>query len=85
MNKNINLCEILRGHEGETFYSSEYGVVTFDKIFRKNKLHFRITKGLLVEIYSNGSFVEGGKCTIFPSKDQLDWNGWIEEQNSLPE
>lgn len=25
MNKNINLCEILKGHEGKTFYCSLIG------------------------------------------------------------
>lgn len=32
MNENINLCEILKGHEGEVFYSPVLGNVTLTYI-----------------------------------------------------
>lgn len=32
MNENINLCEILKGHEGETFYSPLFGNIILSNL-----------------------------------------------------
>lgn len=76
--KNINLCEILKGHEGETFYSPIYGENIKLRTVHPHLLVFENTSSFL----PNGSCNEGGECLLFPSKDQRDWNKWIEEQKS---
>lgn len=80
MNENINLCEILKGHEGETFYCSlvgenvkfQYIIEPLIRVIRKNKVS--------LDLCRNGGFSPNGECLIFPSKDQRDWNKWLEEQ-----
>ena len=82
MNENINLCEILKGHEGETFYSPCYGYITlkaikphcyFSLFFDDNNSEYKFTK------YGKISTSNDAECVLFPSKDQRDWNKWIEE------
>lgn len=75
MNENINLCEILKGHEGEIVYSSCYGYIELTKI-GNCILYFDNT----FKTNSQGKINDRGECVIFPSKDQRDWNKWIEEQ-----
>lgn len=82
MNENINLCEILKGHEGETFYNPLLGNI---------KLAY-ITDEYIVFSYNldldelfikhNGNSKNTDELAVFPSKDQRDWNKWIEEQKS---
>lgn len=83
MNENINLCEILKGHEGETFYSPCYGYITleiikpncyFSLFFIGNNSEYKFTK------HGKISTSNDAECVLFPSKDQRDWNKWIEEQ-----
>ena len=33
-----------------------------------------------VYLYPDGTYYRGGECMLFPSKDQRDWNKWVEEQ-----
>lgn len=81
MNKNIKLNEILKGHEGETFYCSltgenvkfQYIIEPLIRVIRENKVN--------LDFCSNGGFYPNGECLLFPSKDQRDWNKWLEEQN----
>lgn len=79
--KNIDLCEILKGHEGETFYSALVGsnVELFKVNSREERIDFK-DKDYHPFLYPDGSFKCGGECMLFPSKDQRDWNKWIEEQ-----
>lgn len=80
--KKLNLCEILKGHEGETFYCSligenvgfQYIIEPLVRVIRKDKVN--------LDLCSNGGFCPNGECLLFPSKDQRDWNKWIEEQNN---
>lgn len=71
---NLNLCEILKGHEGETFYNAISG----------SYIKLKSINGGIVfsgtSFNEDGSYVKGGECMLFPSKDQRDWNKWIEEQ-----
>lgn len=85
--KNLNLCEILKGHEGETFYSPCYGYITlkainpycyFSLFFNDNNSEYRFTK------YGKISTSNDADCVLFPSKDQRDWNKWVEENKSKP-
>lgn len=79
--ENINLCKILKGHEGETFWSDAFGLITLVKVY-KDFITCRWANIETLNFYSNGSRIEGERCIIFPSKDQRDWNKWIEEQKS---
>ena len=84
-NKEINLCKILKGHEGESFYSPLYGNVKLVKIDAE-QMPIEV-KSVLGGYYHNftayGKYMEddwGGECVLFPSKTQRDWNKWLDEQ-----
>ena len=73
MNENINLYEILKGHEGETFYSESLGYV---------RLH--TVESTYITIMPNKHKSIAFRCAIidaiddiFPSIDQRDWNKWV--------
>ena len=79
MNENINLCEILKGHEGETFYSPIYGNLTYHPTLYP-LVRFKTVTGAIFDINANGKVYENSdELFVFPSKDQRDWNKWIEE------
>ncbi len=87
MNENINLCELLKGHEGETFYNSAYGKIKFYGIIPKDKniiFHLKfIDKNNCVVLFNKfGKFSDNkdSEYLIFPSKDKRDWNKWAKEQ-----
>ena len=81
MNKNIDLSKMLKGHEGETFYSRCFGnVILIDHVdlkFKASKEHDEI----ILEYYHKGNYSKNGEQDLFPSKDQQDWNKWNEENN----
>lgn len=77
MNKNINLCEILKGHEGETFYSPVFGIVILQEILNDCLCIKSVDK--VINLYKDGKYDIHGECMIFPSKDQRDWNKWNNE------
>lgn len=81
----MNLCEILKGHEGEAFYSPCYGYIIlkaikphcyFSLFFYDNKSKYKFTKHGKISANNNAD------CVLFPSKEQQDWNKWVEEQKS---
>lgn len=90
--KNINLYEILKGHEGEIFYCPFYGDVKLDYVndgcvgFSSvidcgNSCVFAVNdKGLLMF----NDTVTNSECVVFPSKEQRDWNVWLEEHKLKP-
>lgn len=83
MNENINLYEILKGHEGETFWSDVFDLVTLIEV----KENFIIINWGVIKInlYKNCSKIKNERCVLFPSKGQRDWNKWVEEQkNKVP-
>lgn len=80
MNENINLCEILKGHEGETFYSSFYGIVELLYVNKEFCKFLSSTMSFIIN--SNGKYDSNAELCVFPSKDQRNWNKWIKEQNS---
>lgn len=77
--KNLNFCEILKGHEGETFYNPTFGNMKLNAIYGKFIKFMSIDRSVALTINSNGTFCSSGEVCIFPSKDQCDWNKWIEE------
>lgn len=80
MNKNINLCDILKGHEGQYFYSPLYGDVRLE--FLTNNKVVIGTSTHQFHLNQFGKAVHKGEILLFPSKDQRDWNIWLEEQKS---
>lgn len=86
MNKNLNLCKILKGHEGETFYSPIAGNVKLLEIVPPYILRIdcgtdnEMSDPFILPLYYNGAFREDGEIMLFPSKDQRDWNKWVKEQ-----
>lgn len=96
--ENLNLCEILKGHEGETFYSIIHGNVTLSEILDNTSEDYTCISIAVYPIRCKTitgfddeeevCFTEDGlydnsytgECILFPSKDQRDWNKWIEEQ-----
>lgn len=80
MNTELNLCEILKGHEGEIFYSPICGNIILDKITKDNIILYSINKMFKFTFNKNGTYYSFGEIMIFPYKDQYDWNKWIKEQ-----
>lgn len=82
MNKNINLCEILKDcPKGTKLYSTIYGDVEFDCLDADSDypIFFRIIRyGDTEMIAEDGRLNKNydGECTLFPSKDQRDWSKW---------
>ena len=80
MNESIDLTKILKDcPKGTKFYSTIYGEVEFDKIKKESEYPIVIiTKhGNNSDIKSDGRYYgeyDDGECTLFPSKDQRDWN-----------
>lgn len=82
MNENINLSKILKGHENEMFYSPVFGNLRFTCVIYPF-VRFKTVEGLCWDIKSDGKlYSNSDELCVFPSKDQRDWNKWIEEQNS---
>ncbi len=75
MNENINLCELLKGHQGETFYSIPFGELLVTNVTNN---HIELSNDWILS--KDGKLYSDGECLIFPSKDQRDWNKWVEEQ-----
>ena len=92
-NSQLNLCELLKGHEGEVFYSPIYGEVTieFDKKSGLVEM-WPLSKRAYLPIASNGHLAdnpEKGQCLTFPSRALYEqypldpytaWMKWQEEQ-----
>lgn len=76
--KEIDLCEILKGHEGETFYSPAFGIVILKEISNDYLRIKSVDK--VINLYKDGKYDIHGECMLFPSKNRRDWNKWIEEQ-----
>lgn len=88
-NSQLNLCELLKGHEGETFYSPFYGAMVLISI-SDGLLCFQ-NSNIGIDLLTNGQsqYAVDGYCAIFPSKalyeqyplDPLKaWMKWQEEQ-----
>lgn len=81
MNENINLCNLLKGHEGKTFYSPIFGNLLFVCIIYPC-VRFKTISGDIWDINFNGKFYNNSdELCVYPSNEQRDWNKWIEEQN----
>lgn len=81
----LNLCVLLRDHIGETFYSPMVGDVKLVTIYEDSSGNALIRTNIPHDEYDDlcfdchGHYMTGGEMMLFPSKDQRDWNKWIEE------
>ena len=89
--KELNLCELLKGCEGEKFFSSVHGEVTFyEKSFTQEDIYhlfFEKENGESFYTLQNGTFGRGIYPIIYPSralyeKYPLDpYSAWMEWKN----
>lgn len=90
MNENINLAEILKWYEGETFYCTLYGNVILETVngpIESFPIRVRIVKPIsyCFNLTPEGKYYNNypdSEIVLFPSKDQRDWNKWIEERKT---
>ena len=82
MNDNLNLCEILKRHEGESFYSPIFGNLTFVRVIYPH-VRFKTASGDIWDINPNGKIYNNSdEICVFPSKTQHDWNKWVQKINN---
>ena len=78
MDKSIDLTKILKYCPVRTkLYSTIFGEVEFISINKYTyKIKFETEDGMIYSVTSNGRhrYEYNGECTLFPSKDQRDWN-----------
>lgn len=87
MNNKLDLCKILKEHKGEIFYSPILGDLKLTNISDNELiLYFKSESNPKTDTFligKNGKLVHGAdEIAVYPSKDQRDWNKWIEEQKS---
>ena len=81
---NIDLINILSGHEGEFFYSPVFGYCEFIEIhFRSGgrpMIKIRVKDGNCRNLTPTGrldySLENIGECILWPSKEDRDWISW---------
>ena len=77
----LDLCKILEGFEGMTFYSPIFGDVILISV--NFSLDYPITvilsDGCSRSFYKNGLYLDGhnGECMLFPSKENRDWSTFV--------
>lgn len=79
MNENLNLVEILKDcPKGTKLYSTVYGDVKFDGIENGSEYLVKFVKsdGTLGSVTAQGLVLScyDGECTLFPSREQRDWD-----------
>lgn len=83
----INLCELLRGHEGETFYHLMYGEVEYKGVNKDGFIAFTDSK--IPTIYDDGKYDQHANVVLYPSRALYEqypldsytaWMKWQEEQ-----
>ena len=79
--KELNLCELLKGHEGEVFYSRCSGEVELIKVYEKLIECKSTHDGSTSRWYRNGKYFIAGKLDLYPAKNR-SWKTWIEAQKS---
>ena len=85
--KELNLCELLKGCEGEEFYSLMHGKVRFMTIGAEGFVMFDLPESF--SVYDNGKYDLHAEVIIYPSralyeKYPLDakkaWDEWASER-----
>ena len=86
--KELNLCELLKDCEGETFYSDVFELVILTKVNLVGNFLTINWNRLELNLYSNGSKVKGNRCVLWPSKELYEkypldaYSAWIEWKES---
>lgn len=89
--KELNLSELLKGHEGETFYSPIVGDCTLKAI--TNYIHVAVNDHPSYCFFLDGRREKSGAVVFFPSRDLYEqypldpytaWMKWQEEQKLNP-
>ncbi len=83
--KELNLCELLKGCEGEKLYSISHGELTVDKINEDSvTMTYEGALGVIV-FHSNGKFYSRSDfCTLYPSRALYEkyplnaYSAWME-------
>ena len=84
MKNKLNLCKILEGREGIILYSTVYGYVKLiticDSFLKVSATEISNGFNFIINIEGDGRITEAydGECTLFPDKDQRDWNLFID-------
>lgn len=87
--KELNLCEILKGHDGETFYSTISGDIKITDFCDGVMKPIGTTNG---RYCSDGKYQRGGVVCLFPSRSLYEqypldpytaWMKWQEEQKKF--
>ena len=93
MNKNIDLCEILKNcPKGTKLYSTVLGDVTFEEFIEDAMFPIIVfcKDGALESFTALGKLKihYDGECTLFPSKEQRDWSkftaSWYKKEKFDP-
>lgn len=78
----MDLTEILKDHTGEMFYSTIHGEVRLVKISESAPYPIKyvtMIRPTFIWFSKDGKICDDvGECILFPSKDNRDWNDWIE-------
>ena len=82
MNENLNLAEILKDcPKGTKLYSTIYGDVELVRVYLDDDaypIEIKIGEGsdMICDITNDGRLLDEfpGECTLFPSKEQRDWD-----------
>lgn len=88
MNENLNLVEILKDcPEGTKLYSTIYGKVEFDEIYKDKyyPISIKVNPTFFAKVTSDGRHVShfDGECTLFPSKEQRDWSKFTPKKHKF--
>lgn len=87
--KELNLCELLKGHEGETFYSPIFGERKFVGIEEGMDYPISFGEAEYYDFGIDGCWSDGGLPVLFPSRALYEqypldpyaaWMKWQEEQ-----
>lgn len=83
----MNISELLRGCEGEKFYTLDLGEMTLlevdkydDIIFIKEEEYYGRGRRCIYVFNSDGRKHEEGECLVFPSKTQRDWTKFNKDE-----
>lgn len=82
--KDLNLCEILKDcPKGQTLYSPYLGIVSFGGIYEDiESIEVINIEGGRYLFSQDGRYIDnyGGEVSLFPSKDNRDWNAFKPEK-----
>ena len=78
----MNIAELIKKYakEGEIFYCLLGGNTPVSGIGCNDSIH--ISEDGSCDLDEFGRYMNGGECLLFPSKNQRDWQKWVEEKEA---